>query len=259
IALDTAATGYINTAVELSGKIAIDPGRLAHIRPRFPGIVKKVFKKVGDPVAEDEVLAIVESNESLAPYQIRSQMRGTIIDMHLTPGEAITSEDHDILIADLRAVWAELDVYEKDLSLIKTGQTVLITGETNMPAYSGRIAYISPVIDIRTQTATARVEINNPESRWRPGLFISGTVSVSRGEAAVRIPYSALHKVANETVVFIRDGKLFQAQAVVPGRRDESFVEIVKGLDPGDIFVSNGGFLMKAELEKNTFGDGHAH
>lgn len=84
ITVDTAGPRILTVYRVLPGEIAIDPNRLAHIVPRFPGIVRDVRKGLGDRVEQGEVLAIIESNESLSPYEVRSLISGTIIEMHLT-------------------------------------------------------------------------------------------------------------------------------------------------------------------------------
>ena len=86
IQIGIAAGGVLEEIIELPGEIKIDPDRLAHITPRFDGVVKEVFKQIGDRVKKNELLAIIESNESLTAYELRSSINGIVIDMHFTKG-----------------------------------------------------------------------------------------------------------------------------------------------------------------------------
>ena len=259
IELAVAGPGELERHVDLTGEIDIDPDRLAHIFPRFPGIVKKVNKNIGDPVKKDEILAIVESNESLSPYSITSLIDGTVLDLHLTPGEVISDTDHKITIADLSRVWANLNIYQKDLAFIKPGRKVVISAGPGTKTATGTISYISPVVDERTRTATARVVLPNSDGRWKPGLFISAQVIIGKDPVAILVPKTALQTFENQTVVFVKDKEGFHPQIVRIGRSNTKAVEIVDGLEPGQQYVSKGGFTIKAELQKESFGEGHGH
>lgn len=259
IELATAGEGQIQLHVDLTGEIKIDPDRLAHIVPRFSGIVKEVRKKIGDQVRKGEVLAIIESNESLAPYEVTSLIDGTVIRMHLTKGEVISDQSHDIVVADLSYVWADLRVYQKDLQYINVGQTASISAGPKLPEVSGRISYISPVVDEATRTAIARVVLPNPRGHWRPGLFVNGRVVIESVTVPVVVPKTALETYEDQLVVFVKTKDGFQPQTLVSGRSNETHVEIAGGLQPGQVYVAQNGFVIKAELAKSAFGEGHGH
>jgi len=259
IEIATAGPGDLERHVDLTGEIDIDPDRLAHIFPRFPGVVKKVNVKIGDPVKKGQVLAVIESNESLAPYEISSLIDGTVLDMHLTPGEVISDADHKITVADLTHVWANLNVYQKDLPFIKIGRKVEISAGPGTKTTSGAISYISPVVDEKTRTATARVVLPNRDGNWKPGLFISARVIIGKDPVAILAPKTALQTFENQTVVFVKDKEGFHPQIVRIGRSNTKAVEIIHGLEAGQQYVSKGGFTIKAELQKESFGEGHEH
>ena len=255
----TAGPGKLLIHNDLTGEIVIDSDRLAHVVPRFRGVVKKVRKKIGDRVVKGEVIAIVESNESLAPYKVRSLIDGTVIDMHMTRGELIEGAEHGVVVADLSYVWANLSVYQKDLLHVRKGQPVLISAGPGIPAARGEISYITPVVDEETRTATARVVLPNPDGRWKPGLFVKGRLIVETMDVAVLVPRTAIESMGERPVVFVETEEGFRPQTVVLGRSDESRVEIAGGLRPGQRYVAKNGFTLKAELGKSAFGEGHEH
>lgn len=259
IELDTAAAGPVRQHRDLTGEIVIDPDRLAHIIPRFPGIVKKVRKKIGDRVSAGEILAVIESNESLAPYEITSLIDGTVIEMHLTKGEVVNDNSHDIIVADLNYVWADLSVYQKDLEHLQVGQIVTISTGSTTPRFTGNISYISPTLSEVKRTAIARVIVANQEGYWRPGLFVNAEVVTALAEVPVAVPKTALETYDARSVVFVKAQSGYKPQPVKIGKENHTTVEILEGLAPGDIYVSKGGFTLKAELEKSAFGDGHVH
>jgi len=259
IELQEAGPGLIVVTIELPGEVHPDQDRLAHLVPRFGGIVKEVRKQIGDPVKAGEVLALVESSESLASYPLQSLIAGTVIAKHITRGEAVSPDGEAFVVADLRSVWVDLSVYQKDLGRLRVGQPVAIATGHTAPAAEGTISYLAPIVDERTRTATARVVLPNPEGTWRPGLFVTGTVTVDSATVPVAVPRDAVQTLGDQTVVFVLDSDGLEPRPVRLGRSDRRRVEILEGLSPGDQFVSRGGFTLKSELEKAGFEAGHGH
>ncbi len=162
IQIGIATGGVVEEMIELPGEMQIDPDRLAHITPRFDGVVKEVFKQMGESVKKGDRLAIIESNESLTTYELHSSMDGVIIDMHFTKGETAQRPDHFFAVADLSEVWVNLSVYQKFLSQISLGQSVSISVNSAI-TQTGNISYVSPTLDKHTRTATARIVLKNSD------------------------------------------------------------------------------------------------
>ena len=79
IGIETAGPAKLSIKLDLNGKIAPNEEQMTHVHPRFPGVAKQVKKRLGDQVAKGDVLAVVESNESLQTYEIKAEIAGTII------------------------------------------------------------------------------------------------------------------------------------------------------------------------------------
>ena len=257
IEIEQAGPAVIEMQVELPGEVRANQDQIAHLVPRFAGIVKEVRKRVGDPVENGETLALVESSESLASYRLRSMIDGVVIAKHITRGEAVSTDSETFVVADLSTVWVDLSVYQRDLDRVAVGQPVVISAGGDAPQARGTISYVAPVVDERTRTAIARVVLPNPDGRWRPGLFVTGLVTVDKMQASVAVPRSAVQTVGDETVVFVPDSDGLEPRPVRTGRSDRKRIEIVAGLAPADRFVSRGSFILKSEIEKAGFGEGH--
>jgi cobalt-zinc-cadmium efflux system membrane fusion protein len=254
-----AGPARIEVFQRLPGEVRPNADRLAHIVPRFDGIVSEVKAQVGDVVEPGQVLAIIEGSESLSNYELKTLLGGTVIAKHLTPGEAVSRGAESFVIADLGTVWVELTVYQRDLKSVRTGQRALVATGHDAGEAPGTISYVTPVVDEATRTATARVVLPNPGQRWRPGTFVTARVLVGSSQAEVAVPATALHTVDGQTVVFVETDDGFRPRPVKTGRAGETFVEITSGLAAGERYVSQGGFTIKAALAKESFGGGHAH
>lgn len=259
IEVKEAGPGVIKNHIDLTGEIIAEPSKISHIVPRFSGIVQQVNKTVGERVSKGEVLAVIESNESLTTYEVTSLIDGTIIEMHMTQGELIGTEAHAFTIADLDKVWAILSVYQKDINIIRVGQNAKVSFGSLDNDETGKISYLSPIVDEKTRTASARVILNNRSGKWRPGMFVTAKVYVSEAKAPVVIEKTALQTMDDEKVVFVKEGEGFIPQSVKVGKENNDNVEILSGLKAGQQYVSKGAFTLKAEVLKESFGGGHGH
>jgi cobalt-zinc-cadmium efflux system membrane fusion protein len=258
IVMAVAGPETIESHVELPGEVRPNADRLAHIVPRFSGIVTEVHVNLGDHVSKGQILATIESDESLTPFPITTLISGTVIQKHITLGEAVSRDRDSYVIADLSDVWIDLTVYQRDLHRIHIGQTVHIHVGHALAA-SGTISYVTPIVHEATRTATARVVLDNHDGRWRPGMFVTGDVVLEKSEVPVAVPRSAVHNMDDDTVVFVEDRGGLLPRRVRPGRSDETHVEIVSGLSAGQRYVVEGGFTLKAEIGKDERNAGHHH
>ena len=254
-----AGPGVIVLTRSLPGEVKVNGNRYAHIVPRYSGIVTEVLAQVGDEVHEGQVLAVVEGDESLAPYEMTTFISGTIIKKHMTLGEPVSRDKDSFVVADLSTVWIDITVYLRDLDLIKVGNETTVRAGSRNRAVSGKISYVTPVVDEHTRTATARMVVENPDGYWRPGMFVMAEVKTGEVAAGIVVPSSAVHTLDGRSVIFVEEHEGFEPRPVDIGRKGNGQMEIVSGLEPGERYVTVGGFTLKAELGKDSLGDGHAH
>lgn len=249
LAVTTIGPGRVDSGIELLGEIHPNGDRLAHIVPRFPGIVRDVRRTAGDVVHSGDVLAVIESSDSLAPYELKTLIDGVVLTKHLTRGEAVDRETQAFVVADLSTVWVDLSIYQKDLTRVRVGQEVRIHAVQGGPDALGTISYLTPAVDRVTRTAVARVVLPNPGRRWLPGMFVTSHTLDPR-EAPLVAPRSAIQILEGEPTVFVEDADGFVARPVALGQEGETLVEIVGGVTAGDRIATRNTFLLKAEAAK---------
>ncbi len=199
-----------------------------------------------------------DEDEYFTRYELRASLQGTVIEKHISLGEVIKDDAEAFVIADLNLVWVKLTVYQKDLSSVRPGQSVRISKEDGSTV-TGKISYVSPMVDEVTRTAVAILELNNENGQWRPGSFVAGLVAMEARSVPRLIRKSALQTIEGEMVVFVETTEGFKPQKVWVARGNEVDVEIVAGLAVGRRYVVEGAFTLKAQLAKGSFGDGHSH
>lgn len=257
IELAKAGPGVLRDSLLLNGIVQPNQESLLQVTPRFPGIVRDVRKRIGDRVGKGDVLAIVESNQSLTPYELKASLAGTVIDRQTTLGEFVSEQKPAFVIADLSTVWVDFSVYRRDLKRVNIGDQVLIDPADGGQPIESKISYLSPVGSSETQSALARAIVPNSGLRLRPGLFITGRLTLSAKKVNVAVKSSALQTVENRTVVFVRDGEKFEPRDVETGDRDQEIVEVTFGVVDGEMYAAKNSFVVKAEMAKGTAE--HAH
>jgi cobalt-zinc-cadmium efflux system membrane fusion protein len=198
-------------------------------------------------------------DESFTRHEIVAPFDGTIVSKHITVGEVIGDESEIFIISDLSTVWVDLSVYQKDLAYIQKGQTAVISARHGVPEIKGEISYVGQIVGEQTRTALARIVISNPQEQYRPGIFVTANVTIDEINVPLLVPKSSLQIVEGKTCVFIQDEDGFEPLPVELGRTNEISVEVLSGLAVGQRYVTKGAFTLKAQLSKESFGDGHGH
>ena len=248
-----AGPGTLAQTITTYGRLTTSPENVSHIRARFPGLITDVRAGIGDNVQAGDVLASIESNESLKVYQVRSPIAGVITQRHANTGES-TQSNVLFTVANLESLWAELKVFPSQRAQVTPGDTVVIS--TDSLSQTTSLRHLVPG-DEGQPFVVARAEIDNSEGRWAPGLLLNGTIHTDTIEAPLVVTKQALQTLDGQTVVFIVAGKEFVARPVETGRSDAERTEILSGLEAGESYVVENSYLIKADIEKA--GAEHSH
>lgn len=198
-------------------------------------------------------------------YALTSPFRGVVVARHASLGEMASPADPLFTVANLDRLWIELDIYERDLSRVRTGQTVSVT-TTAYPGqfFPGEIAYVGDILDPERRTVRVRVEIPNPDRALKPGMFATANVHVDHGgPPLIVVPEEAVQQVEGSTVVFMpgdRPGQFLAWPVEVGEVIDGGRIIVLSGLEAGDRVVGTGAFALRSELARNEIGEaGHGH
>lgn len=257
VVVEPAGAATITETLSVYGQVKLNANKIARAVPRFGGIVREARKSTGETVRADEVVAVVETNQSLATIEVKAPIAGVIVDRHANAGETVADGTALYTIADFSEVWVDLHVPRSDQSRVAIGQTVAIHADDGGADASGKISWISPMSSAEAQTLIARVVVDNASQRWRPGLFVKATITVGEEHVPVAVKQSALQTLFDFTVVFSQHGEIYQARPLELGRRGGGMVEVLRGIQPGELYVTENSFLLKADIGKS--GASHDH
>jgi Cu(I)/Ag(I) efflux system membrane fusion protein len=186
--------------------------------------------------------------------KLKSPITGVVADLQVKQGDNLRANQNLMNIADLSSLWAVFDVYENDLNKIKLGDEFTIQS----PSYqglSGKVTFISPVVNEDSRSAKARIVLNNPNLALKPGVFITAesVASTSQTNESLRVPKSAVLWTGKRSVVYQQleneNGVYFKMLEVEIGNSSSDEVEVISGLQAGDEIVSQGAFSIDSEAQ----------
>ncbi|MGR7997909.1 divalent metal ion exporter adaptor subunit IhpB [Xanthobacter sp. ZOL 2024] len=257
IGLETAGPEKLRQKLRLNGLVQTNQETVVQVTPRFPGIVREIKKRIGDTVQKGDVLAIIESNQSLTTYDLKSPIGGTVVERQVALGEYASEQKPAFVVANLSTLWVDLSVYRRDFARVRVGDKVEVDPDDGGAPIAGEVSYVSPIGASDTQTALARVVISNDGLRLRPGLFAVGTITLTEKPVDLAVRTSALQAIDGRPVVFVRNGDAFEPRDVEIGDRDAEWAEVLFGLMPGDVYAAKNSFVVKAELAKGSASHEH--
>ncbi|MEZ6000998.1 efflux RND transporter periplasmic adaptor subunit [Hyphomonas sp.] len=197
---------------------------------------------------------------ALSQAYVTSPIAGKIIRRTVSLGETVSAGGEPMFVViDDSVVWADIAVYKDDLGKVDAGLAVSLRRETGESLAEGTIATVLPIIDETSRTATARVIVDNADHRLKPGQFLTAHIETGGSETSVRVPSGAIVEVEGRQSVFVPTDDGFKPTEVMAGGSANGFTQVLSGLEAGDALVTDGAFTLKAQLEKDAFGDGHAH
>ncbi|NOT39504.1 MAG: HlyD family efflux transporter periplasmic adaptor subunit [Alphaproteobacteria bacterium] len=256
VTIEKAGPATIKETIELLGHLELAPGAKAELRARFPGKILSVTKNVGDKVRSGEMLARIESNESLQSYAITAPFDGVVLERAANVGD-VTGDGVLFSVGNPSKLMADYHVFDRDAGRVKAGQAVRVVPVHGTAAAGAKIATVAPVKDPVTQTIVARVMFEDSSGSLLPGMSVKGEVVVAQTPVPLAVKTAALQRFRDFEVVFAKFGETYEVRMLEIGRRTVEWTEVLGGIDPGQAYVAGNSFLIKADIEKS--GASHDH
>lgn len=245
----------LTETVTLYGRIVANPERQREVSARYPGLIRSVRKGLGDEVRSGEVLATIEANDSLREYMLTAPLAGVITARDANAGEQ-TGERVLFTVTDPTAVMAELSVFPRDRARVQPGAAVTLRLADAQATATGRIARIAPQLGAN-QSVVARVPIESDAITFLPGSLITADVAISQRDVPLAVKTAGLQPFRDFTVVYAQVGETYEVRMLELGGQYGEWTEVLGGIDPGETYVSEGSFVIKADIEKS--GASHDH
>ena len=256
IEIETVGPATIGETRELYGTVQLATTARSEIRGQFPGRIVSVTKQVGDTVKRGQLLARIESSESLQVYPVYSTVSGVVAERNGNPGD-VTFDRALYVIIDPAQTTVVFNIFPKDLAAIQPGMAVQIDTMEGTAIAAARLGQYLPDGNAEAGTALVRASVPNRGGRLRPGMALRGRVTINAVQVPLAVRTEALQRFRDFTVVFANYGQDYEVRMLELGRKSPEWTEVLSGIKPGTPYAAKGAFLIRADIEKS--GASHDH
>lgn len=201
-------------------------------------------------------------------YPIRSPGSGVIVDRHVSNGEFVEAGSKLYVLEDLTEVWFVASAFEEQLQSLRTG----LTARVNLDAFpgtplTGRVSFLDYHVDRTSRSVGVRISLDNraldewpEELPLRPGMFGRAELETGALDVALVLPEAALVHDDSGDFVFVQvEPFAFERRELAVRHAAGGQVEVLEGLDAGELIAVTGTFFLKSALLSGELGGGHAH
>jgi RND family efflux transporter MFP subunit len=192
----------------------------------------------------DESTAQLHKTQALLAYgDITAPFNAIVTHRYADPGALIqagTSSSQTTPVVDieqesrLRLVFP---VPESAVARIKVGQKVRVSVNAVHETFDAVISRFADKVDRETRTMRTEADVENPDGRFKPGMYADATIVVQERDDAISVPVEAVSMAGKPTVLKVDQKGIVHATPVRLGLATPSRFEVVSGLSPGDLVV----------------------
>lgn len=208
-----------------------------------------IKRKVASDTDRDKAYAELQANKArvalkkealskavlVAPFEGIAGLRAVSVGDVVTPGQALVE------VVDVDPIKVDFRVPEKYIGEVQSGQPISISVDA-FPGekFLGEVYAVAPLIDSNGRNLQMRATVPNADGRLRPGMFARVALTLKKFENAISVPEEAIVPMGDKQLVYrIKDGKA-EMVPVKLGIRHQALVQVVQGLEPGDVVITAG-------------------
>ena len=263
--IDRLLVSSVGQLVQRGQPIALISGaELATAAEEYRSAVKKQQMSAGQPelslaatrqrleswgLDPNELQDIVASPEKKVHGTLYAGVAGIVRTQNVSEGRYFGAGEILMTLIDLTTVSLRSDIFESDISGVRTGLEAEITSDA-IPGVklTGRVESVEPRSDLQSGTTPVHIRAPNPEMRLKPGMFVRVILKVPTGSNVLTVPRTAVIDAGMGTNVYLAlEGGLFRRQIIDVGPAGTEGYPVIGGLVEGDRVVTHGAFLIDSQ------------
>ncbi len=201
----------------------------------------------------DALLANNKNVQANGTFQLLAAQAGRVLHDAFIVGERVEPGRELMIIADESVMWVEARITPNEAGLLQVGNAAQVKTDTvSQPAI---VSQIDHALDETTRTLAVRLEVNNPEDKLHPGMFVTTHIQTSNQTDALVVPEEAvLRSPDGDWQVMVEQDERGEFKAMeVELERVVEGQAIITGINPGGRVVTQGAFFVQSELAKSGF------
>ena len=199
-------------------------------------------------ITDEQVAKIEQSRHAEESLPILAKMDGIVQTLPVTQGMTIAPGNTLVDVADLSVVWVWGEFYQEELPMLSVGQEVTVTSDSYPgEKFKGQLSLVDPFINDVKRTGRVRLDIQNPELKLKPDMYVDVLLEMDMGKSLV-VPVSAIMPTGKRNIAFVDkgEGKL-EPRFLELGGKYGNVYAVKSGLNEGERVVASANFLIDAE------------
>ncbi|WP_068619748.1 efflux RND transporter periplasmic adaptor subunit [Paenibacillus tuaregi] len=202
------------------------------------------------PAAESQLqnarVSLEQAKETLATYSIKAPSSGTLAELELVPGTAVSPGTKIGTILDTKRMSIKAELSEEAAGLVR-GKKVLSLYYADKPSEARRIKvdYIAKVPSSTTRLYTLQLTADNQDGFFTPGSRVQVQLTTEEEEQSVSVPSSSIVREGTDAYILILEGEIVHKRKITLGRIQDIYQEVLKGAAVGEKLVISGQHMLK--------------
>jgi len=215
----------------------------------YPGLIDAAKNKLllwG--MTKEQVQQLAKTKEVSTLTTFYSNEDGYITVLAAKEGDYLMEGTSVMQLADMSTLWAEAQVYTSQLANFdQKGTATVQIPDLNDLQINGSIDFVNPEIDPDTRINLIRVTIPNKDMSLHPGMPVYVSLNSSQ-HASISLPVDAVLRNGKGATVWVETKRgVYSARMVQTGIEDNNSIEIISGLELGEVVVTSGAYLLNSE------------
>lgn len=194
-----------------------------------------------------QIAGLAKSAKISPTTTIVSTVSGTVSELNVHEGDYVTEGMTILKTQGISNLWIEAQLYANETGGLRVGQPVTVSfPDLNGQTVPGKVSFINPELSDASKVDLVRINVSNPQGLLRPGM--QANVSIGGGSRSLAVPASAVITDAKGSSIWLKnhDGS-FSARMVELGNGNRSYIQVLSGVNPGDVVITNGAYLLHSE------------
>jgi Cu(I)/Ag(I) efflux system membrane fusion protein len=201
-------------------------------------------------ITDQQIAELERTRQPQETLTLYSPFKGIVQELPVEQGKRVSIGDRLASVTDLSVVWVWAQFYQDDLPMLKTGLPISIsTSSYPGEKFAGKISLIDPFMSDALRTGRVRIDVENPELKLRPDMYVDSSLTMDMGEG-LAVPAAAVLPTGEHSVIFVDKGQgKLEPRFVQVGRKYGDSYEVISGVRENERVVTSANFLIDAEAK----------
>ncbi|NHN33082.1 efflux RND transporter periplasmic adaptor subunit [Paenibacillus agricola] len=190
-------------------------------------------------------VSIREADRTIDNMTVNSSVSGVLTDLPVEEGMTITAGFRVAQIQQLDPIKIKAELTEEAADLIRGKEELTYYVPGKVDKEKAKVSYLSDIMSASSQSYSLELQIPNPDRKLKPGMKAQIQLAEEQDQVVITVPSLSIVRENGETFVFVLAGDLVEKRKIELGRLNETFQEVISGVNEGEKLVISGQNQLK--------------